>query len=92
MIILLKNRITLVWLLLVIATCVSWLLFVTGNEVIKPLPYFSTAIIVLSFIKVSLIIHYFMEVRIAGFALKLVANIWIAGICALLLLVYWEIH
>jgi hypothetical protein len=88
----LSQRTTYVWVLLVAATCLSWWL---GGRASSPTgentQLLSTVLIVIAFIKVRFVIRYFMEVREALFALRLLTDLWclIAGFAILAL--YWDI-
>lgn len=84
-----SNRITQVWLVLMLATGASWWLG-TVNVVNT---FASTAIttvllMLVAFFKIRLVINYFMEVRHAPVALRILCEIWVVGVCGLLIGMY----
>lgn len=83
---LLKTRITAVWILLVLATAASWEMGhgFPFDDVTKA----AIAIIVLALVKVRFVIMEFMELRGAPLPMRLVAEGWVVGICALLIALY----
>jgi hypothetical protein len=86
---LLKTRITAVWLLLVVATIAQW-------EMGHGFPFdeattAAIAIIVLALVKVRFVIMEFMELRGAPIAMRLVAEAWVIGICAVLIALYLRV-
>lgn len=83
---LLKTRITVVWFFLVVATAASW-------EMGHGFPFHDLrsagiAIIVLALVKVRFVIMEFMELRGAPVPMRLAAQGWVIGICALLIALY----
>ena len=76
-----KTRLTWIWLLLVILTCVSW---ETVQEVawIQERHVGGVLVILIAFFKVRLIVLDFMEVRHAPIALRIAAETWIVLCCA----------
>lgn len=90
MITFLRQAPTVVWLILSAATFLSWW-FGTGHaanaaEEIVPT---TLGLIVLAFIKVRLVILYFMEIRHAPLLLRLICEAWVVLVCAVLLALYW---
>ena len=88
----LSQRTTYVWALLVAATCLSWWIGSgASSPTAKNTQLLSTVLIVIAFIKVRFVIRYFMEVREALFALRLLTDLWclIAGFAILAL--YWNV-
>lgn len=84
---LLRTRTTLVWLILVAATALSWRMgHSTGFQDIR---YASVTIIVVTFIKVRYVILDFMEVRHAPVLMRLIGETWVLVICAVLIALYW---
>jgi hypothetical protein len=85
----LRDLTTLVWLLLISATGLSWVLgtdqtgaaFATHGKQ-------TVAIILVAFFKVRLVIRYFMEVRTAPLMLRLACDAWIVLVCGVVLLLY----
>jgi heme/copper-type cytochrome/quinol oxidase subunit 4 len=82
---LLRDRITIVWFVLVAATLASWTLGV-GHEL--PDRYAAVGIIVIAFIKVHFVGRYFMELRDAPTPLKAVFGAWNVVVAALLIGLY----
>lgn len=84
-----ENTVTFVWLLLTLITCFSWML---GTGQIKAglvsHAEASLGIIVLAFFKVRLVILHFMEVRTAPLVLRAVCELWIALVCATVVIFY----
>ena len=83
---LLLTRVTLVWLLLVIATAASWTIGHGAGP--YELRYTGSAIMGLAFVKVRLVIHEFMEIRTAPPFMRIVADGWLLAIVATLITVY----
>ncbi len=87
---LIKHPATLVWTLLMIATAISWWLGADGGTVKSlTIPTLTIALIVIAFIKVRFVIHYFMEIRHAPLALRLVCDAWVIGVCVAIIGLYW---
>jgi heme/copper-type cytochrome/quinol oxidase subunit 4 len=82
---LLRDRTTLVWLGLVLATAVSWQLG-TGHGLAGK----SAAVVVLAiaFIKVRFVGRYFMEIRDAPRGLQVVFDAWVVVVAAALIGIY----
>lgn len=81
---LLRDRITLAWLVLVAATIVSWQLGLDhgiGSHVGA-----SAVILVVSFVKVRIVGLYFMEIRNAPSALRAPFETYCLGMCLVLVL------
>lgn len=76
-----RNRISAVWLALVIATCLSW-------ETVGDLAWtqdfriLSSIVLVIAFVKVRYVMLEFMELRHAPLAMRLVAEAWCVLVCA----------
>ena len=84
----LLTRITAVWLLLVGATGLSWKL---GHHAGFAEPrYAGAAVLVVSFVKVRLVMREFMELRTAPPWLRLVGDLWVVAVAALLIGLYWR--
>jgi uncharacterized membrane protein len=83
---LLRTRVTLVWLLLVAATVLSWEM---GHGAgFSNLRYASCAIIVVAFVKVRFVIQEFMEIRTAPRFMRAIADVWLLAITAVLVTLY----
>jgi hypothetical protein len=78
-----------VWLLLVIATLVSWWLGVAHglHTVLNPAAI-TGGVMMIAFIKVRFVIRYFMEARDAPLPVRLIGDAWIAGVYATLMCIY----
>lgn len=83
---LLRSRISLVWLLLVGATLLSWQLGHGAVLTGRALP--GVAILVLAFVKARFVIIEFMELRQAPRAMRIVAEGWPLLACVLLVSLY----
>lgn len=83
---LILNRITLVWLILVAATVLSFSL--SGDFTVDDLEMAGVAILVTSFIKVRFVISEFMEINHAPLAFRLIADLWCGGTCVLLVALF----
>lgn len=84
----LKLKTTPIWLLLVLATGLSWWL---GHEVGSPQRQSLLAIsmILIASIKIRLVLQYFMEARYAPLALRLALDGWLLGMTLAILTTYW---
>jgi hypothetical protein len=83
-----RHPVTTVWLLLVVATGASWWLG-GGSAAASPSTRVATAVLLLvAFIKVRLIVGYFMEVRHAPSALRVGFDVWISLVCLALVVLY----
>ena len=99
---LLRQRTTVVWFLLVAATCMSWSMGSglwtadpANAELLSTLlisvAFISVAFISVAFIKVRFVIRYFMEVREAGTILRRVTDLWCVAVCLTILALYWQV-
>ena len=81
-----RTRATLIWLLLVAATAASWALgHGAGFHALRDA---SVGIIVVAFIKVRFVMLDFMELRRAPVPMRIAAEVWVAAICAALIVLY----
>ena len=78
-----RHPATPIWLLLMMATGLSWWLGL-GLEAEMQLDhrYISTTLIVIAFVKVRFVMRYFMEVRMAPLPLRLICDAWIVVVCS----------
>ncbi|MFT3666912.1 cytochrome C oxidase subunit IV family protein [Piscinibacter sp.] len=77
-----SQRIHLVWLGLVAATALSWEM---GHGIgFDDVRHASVAILVVAFLKARFVILDFMELRHAPPAMRIAAEAWVVGVCALL--------
>jgi len=78
-----------VWTGLMIATLVSWWLGTEeGGEPGAGASVATTAVIVVTFVKVRFVGRHFMEVRDAPLALRLILDVYVVLICAMLVVMY----
>jgi len=89
---LLLKPVSAAWLLLMLATCLSWWLG-QGDSLsaaqTSDYRIVSSGLILIAFIKVRIVIRYFMEVREAPLALKLVCDGWVVLVCGTIIYLYW---
>jgi heme/copper-type cytochrome/quinol oxidase subunit 4 len=71
---------SLVWVALIVATCVSWIL---GSEDAHSAQIGSVGIIFIAFVKVRLVGMYFMELRYSAVTLRAIFEIYVAAAWAL---------
>lgn len=84
---LLRNRITAVWVVLVLITVASWEF---GHGVgFSDVRHASLAILVSAFIKVRFVLLDFMELRHAPLPLRLIVEVWGVVVCTALCGFYW---
>lgn len=86
---LLFHKITRVWLLLMLATGLSWE-FGHGLGFGDHYGRATVAVILIAFIKARLIFLDFMELRTAPLTLRAAFEAWAALICATLIALYWS--
>lgn len=71
-----------VWLGLVVFTLIS---FILGQNQAISTEQATAIIILVSFVKIRLVIRYFMEVKYAPLLLKLAMDVWCLAVCGLLI-------
>lgn len=83
-------RINVVWLLLVVATILSfameWLIDIGDGSLSR---YSAIPILAIAFIKVRFVILDFMELRDSPIVLRLVNELWIIATGAILIYIFW---
>ncbi len=90
---LILSRETATWLALVLLTAASWLL---AEEYTAPhlqnvsVQTISSGLIILAFIKIRMVILSFMEIKHAPLSLRILFELWVVGICATLLVMYYH--
>ena len=84
---LIVSRRTLIWLVLVGTTILSWTMGHRARA--AGLAYASTAVIVLAGFKIRYVMLDFMELRHAPLPMRIAAEVWVVGLCATLLVLYW---
>lgn len=79
------RRATLVWLLLVSATCITgWL-----AETERGRRWATISIVLIASVKIWLIMREFMELKSAPIAWRVILIVWLAGVTAIVLSNYW---
>ena len=85
----LRGRLTLVWMLLVLATVVSWWLGARSEsgrlEVNFPL---TAGVVAIALVKIRLVVWHFMEVRTAPSWLRWTCDGWLAFLGLMILALY----
>jgi hypothetical protein len=85
----LLDRTTLIWLLLMLATSLSWFLGANHSQAVLNATA-SVSIILIAFLKVCLVMGDFMEVRSAPRLLRILCGTWIAVLCTSMLALYFS--
>jgi hypothetical protein len=89
---LLLKPVSAAWLLLMLATSLSWWLgqdHALSSGQSSDYRIVSSGLIVIAFIKVRIVIRYFMEVRQAPLVLKLVCDAWVVLVCGAIIYLCW---
>lgn len=89
---LLLKPVSAAWLFLMLATSLSWWLgqdHAFSSGISSDYRIVSNGLILIAFIKVRIVIRYFMEVREAPLALKLVCDGWIVLVCGAIIYLSW---
>ena len=86
---LLTHSITKIWLLLIVATGLSWMM---GGEHQTPLSagQMASLVLIIALVKVRFVIRYFMEVKDAAAALRWTTDAWVVTVVLVLLGLYWR--
>ncbi len=83
---LVKNRFSLIWLILVVASLLSWeSMAIAGDDARLG----RMVILVIAFLKVRLVGIEFMELRHAPVLLRAGFEAWCIAVCAALLVLFW---
>jgi len=80
------------WLFLMLATSLSWWLGqdqAFSSDISSDYRIVSSGLMLIAFIKARIVIRYFMEVREAPLALKLVCDTWLVLVCGAIIYLYW---
>ncbi|MEC9359707.1 MAG: cytochrome C oxidase subunit IV family protein [Pseudomonadota bacterium] len=81
------DRVSLVWLVLVAATVLS---FEVGHGIgFGDVRHASAAVLIISCIKVRLVVLDFMELRHAPHFVRIIAEAWVVSLCAILVTLYF---
>ena len=84
-----RDRTGWVWLFLMVATGVSWSMGTQNPmEGAHELRLLSSLLIVIAFLKVRLVIRYFMEVRHANLTLRCLTDAWCIVVAVGILAIY----
>lgn len=84
------SRTTLIWLLLTVATAITWKI---GHGVgFENLRYAGVAILIVTFVKTRFVIMEFMEIRNAPIAMRIGAEVWVWTVGALLVALFLSAH
>jgi hypothetical protein len=86
---LIRNPLTIVWVLLTTVTIASSLIALDGGAAHQINTTVTTAVLLIAGVKAQLVIWHFMEVRRAPVWLKATTSGWVVGLFALLLGVYF---
>lgn len=86
MAILLRNRISVVWVVLILLTVVS--LWVGTDHGVDDVQVAGVAVLVVAFTKVRFVGLYFMELRHAPVPLRLIFEAWCVAVCGVVLGMY----
>lgn len=77
-----------IWLLLVLATGLSWWLGTQGSGTPDSHTYATVTLLIVAFIKVRFIGLHFMELRGAPLPLRLVFEAWVIVVCTAIVSLY----
>lgn len=85
----LETRITFVWVMLILATGLSWE-FGHGFGFGENYHYATAAILVITFVKIRFVFLDFMELRTAPLPLRITFEVWAFITCVTLIGLYWS--
>jgi cytochrome b561 len=84
--VLLRQRLVLVWALLVVVTLVAWRLAAEGDpRAFHPSTAVSVGVVLIALVKVRFVVRWFMEVRTAPAWLGWATDGWLASVGVLVL-------
>jgi Prokaryotic Cytochrome C oxidase subunit IV len=86
--VLLNHRISVLWLVLILATALSWE-FGHGLGFGDHTHYGTVAVILIAFVKVRYVFLDFMELRTAPVALRLIFEAWAVLVGGAIIMLYW---
>ncbi len=92
---LVKQSVIYAWIALVLLTALSWYLSVDlgagepGQLGEQARRLTASALLLLAFFKVRLVIMHFMEVATAPLPLRMIMELWVLAVCGVLLAMYW---
>ena len=84
----LQSRVTGIWAGLLVATGLSWQ-FGHGFGFGEQFHYATTAILILTFVKIRFVFLDFMELRTAPWPLRMAFEVWAVSVCVTLIGLYW---
>lgn len=85
---LLLNKASLVWLLLILTTAISWAIGTESTLLLSVGPKAAQVLIlIIAFIKIRLVLMHFMELNNAPRSLKWTSEAWVALMCSILIAV-----
>ena len=87
----LNTPVTIVWLILAALMALSWVIgtrYETAN--VDGVATITIALMILAFFKVRMVMLHFMEAKVAPFALRLMVELWVAGVCLIVLFMYFR--
>ena len=85
---LLRHKVTPIWIMLILATALSWE-FGHGLGFGSHFNYATVAVVLIAFIKVRFVFLDFMELRTAPLALRLAFEGWTVVVCGTIVFLYW---
>jgi hypothetical protein len=86
---LIKHPATFVWALLMAATGLSWWLGADDAKNAGNMQTVTEMLMLIAFVKVRFVIHYFMEIRHAPVALRMACDVWVVAVGGSLIGLYW---
>ena len=86
---LLRHKVTPIWLLLILATALSWE-FGHGLGFGSHYSYATVAIVLIAFIKIRFVFLDFMELRNAPLPLRIIFEAWALVVGGAILVLYWS--
>ena len=72
---------TLVWIVLMVLTTLSWVLGANHGLIAQDASWEMAVLVIVAFFKIRLIMLYFMEVRHGPMLLRLSTEVWILSSC-----------
>ena len=85
----LQQRVTLIWILLILATGLSWE-FGHGFGFGERYHYATIAIFLITLIKIRFVFLDFMELRTAPTVLRVAFEAWSVLVCGTIIFLYWS--
>ncbi len=79
---------TIVWLILLVVSCLSWELASSFN-IFGDVRFVASAVLIIAFVKTRFVLLDFMDLKRAPIAARVFAELWWIGNCSILLGFYW---